>query len=75
MNPPKPHTPLKKFAYATTVTCSTQASAYAKCIAANYMDVKKDMCKDEFAKFAQCLRTTVSPHQLPYNNCSDVLPS
>ncbi|KAF5354941.1 hypothetical protein D9756_005348 [Leucocoprinus leucothites] len=52
-------TPLKKFAYASTVTCSTQASAYGKCIAASYMDVRRDMCKEEFAKFAECLRTTL----------------
>ncbi|KXN92476.1 hypothetical protein AN958_08035 [Leucoagaricus sp. SymC.cos] len=53
-------TPLKKFAYASTVTCSTQASAYGKCIAFNYMDIRRDICKEEFAKFAECMRTTVS---------------
>lgn len=53
-------TPLKKLAYATTTTCSTHASAYGRCIVANYTDVKKDMCKDEFAKFVQCLHSTVS---------------
>jgi hypothetical protein len=52
-------TPLKRFAYASTVTCSSQASVYGKCIAASYMDVRKDMCKEEFAKFAECLRMTV----------------
>jgi hypothetical protein len=57
-------TPLKRFAYATTVTCSAQASVYGKCIAANYMDVRKDMCQEEFAKFAECLRTAVSLFRL-----------
>lgn len=55
--------PLKKFAYATTVTCSVQASTYGKCITANYMDVRKDMCKEEFARFAECLRTAVSSYR------------
>jgi len=52
--------PLKKFAYATTVSCSVHASAYGKCIAAKYTDARKDMCKEEFYKFVECLRATVS---------------
>lgn len=65
--------PLKKFAYASTVSCLTHASVYGKCITAKYTDTRKDMCKEEFAKFAKCLRATVSlrvhlntSHRLPY---------
>ncbi|KAH9839544.1 uncharacterized protein C8Q71DRAFT_517263 [Rhodofomes roseus] len=49
-------TPLRRFATHTTTTCSVQASAYGKCILATYTDVRKDACKEEFAKFGACLR-------------------
>ncbi|KAF7323689.1 hypothetical protein MKEN_00589800 [Mycena kentingensis (nom. inval.)] len=48
--------PLRRFAAHTTTTCASQASVYGKCILASYTDVKQDMCKEEFALFAQCLR-------------------
>lgn len=51
--------PLKRLAYHSTTTCANEASAYGKCIVATYTDVKKDVCKDEFAKYAQCLRRAV----------------
>ncbi|KAF5376721.1 hypothetical protein D9615_007802 [Tricholomella constricta] len=44
-------TPLKKFALHSTSTCSARASVYGKCILAGYTDVRKDMCKEEFAQF------------------------
>ncbi|KAH8080284.1 hypothetical protein BXZ70DRAFT_1012527 [Cristinia sonorae] len=49
-------TPLRRLAVASTVTCSQQATVYGKCILATYTDVKKDACKEEFAKFGACLR-------------------
>ncbi|KAH7913898.1 hypothetical protein BJ138DRAFT_1001269 [Hygrophoropsis aurantiaca] len=52
-------TPLRQLALHSTTTCSAQASAYGKCILATYTDVKKDVCKEEFEKFGQCLRTSV----------------
>lgn len=52
-------TPLKRFAYASTTTCATQASEYGKCIVATYTDVRKDACKAEFEKFGACLRAAV----------------
>ncbi|KAJ7154696.1 hypothetical protein C8R46DRAFT_441949 [Mycena filopes] len=52
-------TPLRRLALHSTATCSVQASAYGKCILATYTDVTKDVCKDEFALFAKCLREAV----------------
>ncbi|KAK7030759.1 hypothetical protein R3P38DRAFT_2930361 [Favolaschia claudopus] len=49
-------TPLKRLAIHSTSTCAAQASAYGKCILATYTDVTKDVCKEDFAKFAKCLR-------------------
>lgn len=53
-------TPLKRLALHSTVTCSAQASEYGKCILATYTDIRKDACKEEFAKFGACLRQAVS---------------
>ncbi|KAK7692729.1 hypothetical protein QCA50_004362 [Cerrena zonata] len=52
-------TPLRRLAVASTVNCSTEASAYGKCILQTYTDMKKDACKEEFAKFGACLRQTM----------------
>ncbi|KAJ7322852.1 hypothetical protein DFH08DRAFT_351882 [Mycena albidolilacea] len=49
-------TPLARLALHSTATCAVQASGYGKCILATYTDVTKDVCKDEFALFAKCLR-------------------
>ncbi|KAJ7751916.1 hypothetical protein DFH07DRAFT_1061773 [Mycena maculata] len=49
-------TPLGRLALHSTATCSAQATAYGKCILATYTDVTKDVCKEDFAKFAKCLR-------------------
>lgn len=51
--------PLKRLAYHSTTTCANEASSYGKCIVATYTDVKKGVCKDEFVKYAQCLRRAV----------------
>jgi len=51
--------PLQRLAIHSTTTCAGQASAYGKCILATYTDVRKDACKEEFAKFGQCLREAV----------------
>jgi hypothetical protein len=48
--------PLKQLAFHSTTTCASEASLYGKCILATYTDIKKDICKEEFAKFARCLR-------------------
>jgi len=56
---PTATTPLRRLALHSTTTCATQASAYGQCILATYKDVRKDMCKEEFAKFGQCLREAV----------------
>ncbi|KAM6502224.1 hypothetical protein JOM56_002201 [Amanita muscaria] len=66
MNPAttKPTTPLKRLAFHSTTTCASEASAYGKCIVATYTDVKKDVCKEEFVKFAQCLRRAVRTNTL-----------
>ncbi|KAJ7098380.1 hypothetical protein C8R44DRAFT_642746 [Mycena epipterygia] len=52
-------TPLSRLALHSTATCSVQATAYGKCILGTYTDVTKDVCKEEFAKFAKCLREAV----------------
>ncbi|RDB24992.1 hypothetical protein Hypma_007859 [Hypsizygus marmoreus] len=49
-------TPLRQLALHSTSTCASEASVYGKCIVATYTDVKKDICKEEFAKFGECLR-------------------
>jgi NADH dehydrogenase [ubiquinone] 1 alpha subcomplex assembly factor 8 len=51
--------PLKRLALHSTTTCAAQANAYGQCILATYTDVRKDICKEEFAKFGQCLRQAV----------------
>ncbi|KAI9569592.1 hypothetical protein HD554DRAFT_2020084 [Boletus coccyginus] len=60
----KPTSPLKRLALHSTTTCSSQAAAYGKCIAATYSDVRKDCCKHEFEKFGQCLRQAVRPQSV-----------
>jgi hypothetical protein len=54
-----PTTPLRRLAFHSTSTCATQASAYGQCILLTYKDVKRDVCKEEFAKFGRCLREAV----------------
>lgn len=60
--------PLRRLAIHSTHTCAAQASVYGKCILANYTDVKKDMCKEEFAKFSQCIAEAV--RHRPAHFCS-----
>jgi hypothetical protein len=60
MTSPVPITPLRRLAQHTTVTCAAQASVYGKCIVATYSDVRKDSCKEEFAKFGACVREAVN---------------
>lgn len=52
-------TPLKRLALATTTTCAGQATTYAKCVSATYLDIQKDACKSEFEMFAKCIRQAV----------------
>ena len=51
--------PIKRLAVAATTTCAAPASAYGKCVLANYQDAKKDMCAAEFRAFKDCVQTTV----------------
>jgi NADH dehydrogenase [ubiquinone] 1 alpha subcomplex assembly factor 8 len=55
----RPVRPIRKFAVHSTTTCSAQATEYGKCILGTYVDVKKDSCKDEFARFGKCMREAV----------------
>ncbi|KIM24505.1 hypothetical protein M408DRAFT_75774 [Serendipita vermifera MAFF 305830] len=58
MNPAS-SSPLKRFATATTITCSTTAATYGQCMLKSYQDVKKDMCQKEFLAFKDCVQTAV----------------
>ncbi|KAJ7089352.1 hypothetical protein B0H15DRAFT_908212 [Mycena belliarum] len=51
--------PLGRLALHSTATCSVHATAYGRCVLATYTDVTKDVCKEEFSKFALCLRQAV----------------
>jgi NADH dehydrogenase [ubiquinone] 1 alpha subcomplex assembly factor 8 len=64
MNPAK-ISPIKRFATATTVTCSKPAAAYGECILKSYQDVRKDMCQKEFLAFKNCVQTAVRVSQIP----------
>ena len=70
-------TPLRRFAFHSTTTCSAAASAYGKCILATYTDVHKDTCKEEFQKFGACMREAVSTaHPIPLTDVQNLtLPS
>ncbi|KAI0093076.1 hypothetical protein BDY19DRAFT_921873 [Irpex rosettiformis] len=52
-------TPHRRLALHSTTTCAVQASEYGKCILKTYTDIRKDACKEEFAKFGACLRTAM----------------
>lgn len=41
-----------------TSTC-TQAAVYGACINARYLEVEKDMCKEQFAAFKNCVTKAV----------------
>ena len=45
--------PIEKFAEATA-KCAQQGAVYGKCVAANYQNVKKDMCIAEFMALKDC---------------------
>ena len=64
---------LRRFALHSTATCVTQASSYGKCVLATYGDVKKDICKEEFAKFRHCVMKAVRPF-FPLSNADKVNP-
>ncbi|KAG7529584.1 hypothetical protein FFLO_05556 [Filobasidium floriforme] len=46
---------IRKLASASK-SCSTQSLAYGKCIGANYTDVSKGMCAEEFRAFKECVQ-------------------
>ena len=62
--------PLKRFAQHSTTTCAAQATKYGKCILNSYMDVTKDMCRDEFAEFRKCLKQAVSSFDIVLESSS-----
>lgn len=39
---------------------SEQAAAYGACINAKYLEVEKDMCKEQFTAFKECVTKAVS---------------
>ncbi|KAF2675209.1 hypothetical protein BT63DRAFT_450194 [Microthyrium microscopicum] len=45
--------PIEKFA-AAVAQCSKESANYGKCIAADYNNVSKDKCVNEFMKLQQC---------------------
>ncbi|KEQ58872.1 uncharacterized protein M437DRAFT_88143 [Aureobasidium melanogenum CBS 110374] len=45
--------PLEKFITATS-KCTVEGAAYGKCIVAEYQNVNKDMCAQEFMKLKNC---------------------
>jgi len=51
---PRDLKPIQKLAKATA-SCSEQAAAYGACVNARYLEVEKDMCKEQFAAFKNCV--------------------
>lgn len=45
--------PIQRFA-AAAAKCSTEGAAYGKCIVADYNNVYKDKCAEEFLKLKDC---------------------
>ncbi|THV90496.1 hypothetical protein D6D27_05813 [Aureobasidium pullulans] len=45
--------PLEKLITATS-KCTLEGAAYGKCIAAEYQNVRKDMCAKEFMQLKNC---------------------
>ncbi|KAF2149267.1 hypothetical protein K461DRAFT_281624 [Myriangium duriaei CBS 260.36] len=45
--------PLEKFGQAIT-KCAAEGAVYGKCVAAEYQNVRKDMCLQEFMKLKNC---------------------
>ncbi|KAJ5578357.1 uncharacterized protein N7459_007321 [Penicillium hispanicum] len=45
--------PIEKVAKATAL-CSAEATAYGKCVVADYNSVHKDMCAKEFMRLKDC---------------------
>ncbi|TXT08954.1 hypothetical protein VHUM_02428 [Vanrija humicola] len=54
----KDKAPLKTLAKAST-SCATQSLAYGQCIGRSYQDVSKDMCREEFKAFKDCVQKAV----------------
>lgn len=51
---PRDLQPIQKLAKATA-SCSTEAAAYGACVNAKYLEVDKDMCKEQFLAFKNCV--------------------
>ena len=51
----------------TFVTNPLKGAVYGKCIAANYQNVKKDMCAKEFMLLKDCYLVSYTKYSLPTN--------
>ncbi|KAL5621258.1 hypothetical protein BROUX41_006728 [Berkeleyomyces rouxiae] len=59
--PPAPTTatrPVRRLA-AAAAQCSVEATAYGKCIVADYNSVHKNKCADEFRRLKECYTTAM----------------
>ncbi|KAF2227540.1 hypothetical protein BDZ85DRAFT_181641, partial [Elsinoe ampelina] len=45
--------PLEKFS-TSVAKCSVEGAAYGKCVVAEYTNVRKDMCLQEFLRLKNC---------------------
>ncbi|OJD16651.1 hypothetical protein AJ78_03203 [Emergomyces pasteurianus Ep9510] len=59
--------PIEKFAKATA-QCSVQATAYGKCVFADYNTIRKDMCAKEFMKLKDCYLVNLHSDSTPCNS-------
>ncbi|PTB36677.1 hypothetical protein M441DRAFT_150306 [Trichoderma asperellum CBS 433.97] len=53
MNPQTSRRPIQKLSTAVA-KCAAEATAYGKCIVADYNDVTKDKCAREFLRLKDC---------------------
>ncbi|EHK45497.1 uncharacterized protein TrAtP1_013335 [Trichoderma atroviride] len=53
MNPQTTRRPIQKVSTAVA-QCAVEATAYGKCIVADYNDVTKDKCAREFLRLKDC---------------------
>ncbi|PUU79956.1 hypothetical protein B9Z19DRAFT_1124380 [Tuber borchii] len=54
--PSRPTRPIQKFASAVA-KCSAEMSAYGRCVVADYNNIHKDKCLEEFLKLRECVRS------------------
>lgn len=54
------------YLHAISTACPNQAAAYGACVNAKYMEVEKDMCREQFVAFKQCVTKSVGPADLAF---------